>query len=55
MESTEEASDLLQKRMTSLEITNHSASLYDTHKEKQNIWVHEEQLDENNTVTHVIK
>lgn len=43
----EERSDLLQKRMTSLEITNYSAPLCDTDEQQQNIWVNrEEQLAE---------
>lgn len=40
-----EPSDLLQKRMTSLEITNYS-SFCDTDEQQQNIWVNREQLDE---------
>ena len=48
MDNIEEASDLLQQRMTSLEFTNYSASLWDnTCEQQQNIWVsREEQLDE---------
>lgn len=49
VDNIEEASELLQKRMTSLEYTNYSASLWDdTCGQQQNIWVSkEEQLDEN--------
>lgn len=48
VDNIDEASDLLQKRMTSLKVTNYSASLWDnTCEQQQNIWVSkEEQLDE---------
>lgn len=46
VEDSEEASDLLQKTMTSLEITNYSASLCDTDEQQQNMWVNREQLHE---------
>lgn len=41
-----EPSDLLQRRMTSLEITNYSAPFCDTDEQQQNIWIDREQLDE---------
>lgn len=48
VDNIDEASDLLPKRMTSLEVTNYSASLWDnTCEQQQNIWVsREEQLVE---------
>lgn len=46
MKDREEPSDLLQKRMTSFEITNYSALLCDTDEQQQNIWVNKDQLDE---------
>ena len=48
VDNIDEASDLLPKRMTSLEVTNYSASLWDnTCEQQQNIWVSkEEQLVE---------
>lgn len=46
MKGREELSDLLQKRMTSFEITNSSALLCDTDGQKKHIWANRDQLDE---------